>query len=244
MIIDQLTPTASDNLTDELAVEQGTSTFKTTWQKILDMFAVSSGTPAMDGTGSQGSANTLSRSDHVHPSDTNKVDKAIILPAYTDLDDVTTSGFYRVQDNIVNKPTEAHYWSQLIVNASGDTVAQIYIDYVNADTYVRTYGTHGGVVTWLPWVKLGSMPTAATISLSSTWSGSDPYYQTVTVSGATVTANSKVDLQPSETQLATLINSGVTSLLIKNNNGTLTAYALGAKPSSMTVQCTVTEVIP
>lgn len=38
MIIDQLTPTVSDNLTDEVPVEQGTSTFKTTWQKILNLF--------------------------------------------------------------------------------------------------------------------------------------------------------------------------------------------------------------
>lgn len=38
MIIDQLAPTASDNLTDEVPVEQGTATFKTTWQKILDLF--------------------------------------------------------------------------------------------------------------------------------------------------------------------------------------------------------------
>ena len=38
MIIDQLTPTVSDNLTDEVPVEQGTATFKTTWQKILNLF--------------------------------------------------------------------------------------------------------------------------------------------------------------------------------------------------------------
>ena len=38
MIIDQLTPTVSDNLTDEVPVEQGTSTFKTTWQKVLNLF--------------------------------------------------------------------------------------------------------------------------------------------------------------------------------------------------------------
>lgn len=38
MIIDQLTPTVSDNLTDEVPVEQGTSTLKTTWQKILNLF--------------------------------------------------------------------------------------------------------------------------------------------------------------------------------------------------------------
>ena len=36
---------------------------------------------------------------------------------------------------------------------------------------------------------------------------------------------------------------GVAALWVENNNGTLTAYALGAAPSAaMTAQCTVTEV--
>lgn len=39
MIIDQLSPTVSDNLTDEIPVEQGELTFKTTWQKILNLFS-------------------------------------------------------------------------------------------------------------------------------------------------------------------------------------------------------------
>ena len=38
MIIDQLSPTISDNLTDEVPVEQGQLTFKTTWQKVLNLF--------------------------------------------------------------------------------------------------------------------------------------------------------------------------------------------------------------
>ncbi len=38
MIIDQLSLTSSDNLTDEVPVEQGQLTFKTTWQKVLNLF--------------------------------------------------------------------------------------------------------------------------------------------------------------------------------------------------------------
>ena len=80
------------------------------------------------------------------------------------------------------------------------------------------------------------------ISLSSSWSGSDPYSQTVTVTGATVTANSKVDIQLTAAQIASLIAVGVTGMVIENNSGTLTAWAVGASPSAMTVQVTVTEV--
>lgn len=83
------------------------------------------------------------------------------------------------------------------------------------------------------------------ITLSNTWTGSaSPYSQTVTVTGATVTANSRVDLQPTAAQIASLISDGVTGLVIENNNGTLTAYAVGAATSAaMTVQCTVEETI-
>ena len=87
-----------------------------------------------------------------------------------------------------------------------------------------------------PPVQVGS------VSLSATWSGSGPYTQTVTVTGATVTANSKVDIQLTAAQIATLISAGVTGLVIENNAGTLTAYAVGAQTVAMTIQVTVTEV--
>lgn len=84
-------------------------------------------------------------------------------------------------------------------------------------------------------IQLGS------ISLSSSWSGSGPYSQTVTVTGATVTANSKVDIQLTASQISSLISAGVTGMVIENNAGTLTAWAVGASPSAMTAQCTVEE---
>ena len=81
------------------------------------------------------------------------------------------------------------------------------------------------------------------VSLSSTWSGSGPYTQAVTVSGVTITSNSKVDIQPDATAIAQMISDGCAALYIDNNAGTLTAYAIGAATTAaLTLQVTVTEV--
>ena len=82
------------------------------------------------------------------------------------------------------------------------------------------------------------------VALSATWTGSDPYSQTVTLSGATVTGKSKVDLTPTAAQLDALATDGVISLMIENNGGRLTAWAVGGTPSAaMTISCTVTETV-
>ena len=82
-----------------------------------------------------------------------------------------------------------------------------------------------------------------TITLSATWQGTSPKYQTVTVTGASVTANSYIEIQPSPAQISALLSAGTRALTVENNGGTLTAYAIGAAPSTaMTVQCTVVEV--
>lgn len=87
-------------------------------------------------------------------------------------------------------------------------------------------------------VRVGS------ITLSATWTGTNPKSQTVTVTGTTVTAGSKVELQPTAAQTSQLISAGTQALTIENNNGTLTAYAVGTTPaSSMTIQCTVEETL-
>ena len=79
-----------------------------------------------------------------------------------------------------------------------------------------------------------SLPTAS-------WKGSDPYTQTVTISGST--ANTKVDIQPSEEIYDQLVADNVGYLAIKNVDGTLTAVAKGGKPSvDLTVQVTYNDV--
>lgn len=76
---------------------------------------------------------------------------------------------------------------------------------------------------------------------TASWTGSDPYAQTVTISGST--ADTKVDIQPSEELYDQLIADNVGYLAIKNVDGTLTAVAKGGKPSvDLTVQVTYNNV--
>lgn len=82
-----------------------------------------------------------------------------------------------------------------------------------------------------------------TITLGTTWTGSDPYSQIVTVSGATVTKNSKVDIQIDGGAFAQFTADGVKYLYIANINGALYAFMSGGPlTDSVTVNCTVTLV--
>ena len=86
----------------------------------------------------------------------------------------------------------------------------------------------------LEYKSLLALPTAS-------WTGSDPYTQTVTIRGST--ANTKVDIQPSEELYDQLVADSVGYLAIKNVDGTLTAVAKGGKPSvNLTVQVTYNDV--
>lgn len=89
-----------------------------------------------------------------------------------------------------------------------------------------------------------SAPKSTSITLLATnWVGdSQPYSQAISISAAT--SNSKVDLLPTANQIVELQNADI-SLMVENNNGTLTCYALGGKPEQdYTMQVLLTEVTP
>ena len=82
----------------------------------------------------------------------------------------------------------------------------------------------------------GEKPKSTTITLTvADWVGTaSPYSQVVTVDG--ITAMSKIDIQPTPEQLSAV------TLMIVNDNGIATAYAIGFKPTKdYTMKILITE---
>ena len=131
------------------------------------------------------------------------------------------------------KVGSTYYW---YINEGRDTVPEAPS---SNGTYILNVSSNGA--TWHS-ITLPSAPTTGTVTLNASgWSGNGPYSHAVTISGTT--ANSKIDLQPNSTVLAQMTTDGTTSIYIENNNGTLTAWAMGAKPSAtLAIQYTKTEV--
>ena len=110
-------------------------------------------------------------------------------------------------------------------------------------THAPTHATNGSDP--LSPSAIGASPVIKVTSISlptASWAGdASPYSQVITVSG--ITNNSKIDLQPDATIISQLITDTVAGLYIVNDNTTVTAYAVNAKPTvDLTIQATITEV--
>lgn len=81
------------------------------------------------------------------------------------------------------------------------------------------------------------------VTLRANWSGSEsPYTQTITLTGFTPTANTRVDLYCDAENVEKLVSDGVGRIYIVNDNGALTAYATNNKPTSnIVVQAVAVE---
>ena len=99
--------------------------------------------------------------------------------------------------------------------------------------------TSGGVYTA---IENADTKTASITLASSSWSGSNPYTQTATISGYTMTANTRVDITCDYSTINSLAQDGVSTIYAENNSGTITVYAVGAAPTSnITVTATIYE---
>ena len=85
------------------------------------------------------------------------------------------------------------------------------------------------------------VPASSVTLLAAAWTGNgDAYAQVVELPG--VTANTKVDLQPTPEQLEEF-HYLTLAFVAENENGVVTVYAIGDKPTSdHTIQTTLTEV--
>ena len=76
---------------------------------------------------------------------------------------------------------------------------------------------------------------------ASAWDNKTIPTQTVSVEGIGV--NDKIDIQPDGNVINTMLNDGVVAIYFGNENGVVTAYSVGAKPTAdITVQVTLSEV--
>ena len=178
-----------------------------------------------------------------------KAERNLALP-YSD-SDTYDEGDYSIHEEILYKakqdidPAEAWnaaHWEQArAADEIGEHVANM------SDPHDVTKAQIGlsNVTNDLQYSVENPAAPTATVALGGTWtSSSGVYTQTITVTGATVTSNSLVELQFTAAQAAALLDRNVAAIYVVNSGGTLTALAAGGRPEAMTVQCTVEETLP
>ena len=112
---------------------------------------------------------------------------------------------------------------------------------VNIPSYIEVEPTIEDRISALEQIQSPEFVSSVTL-LADKWVGTEsPYSQVVNIEG--VTANSKVDLQPSPEQLNVFYEKDL-AFVTENTNGVITVFCGGQKPANdYTIQATVTEVI-
>lgn len=141
-----------------------------------------------------------------------------------------------------NKSVKVKYNNEIYSLSAMATIAVVFSCINESPGSYKQLSVWEGDNSWIYSAVGNIIDIKRTLSLpTASWTGSDPYTQTVTITGST--ANTKVDIQPSEELYDQLVADNVGYLAIKNVDGTLTAVAKGGKPSvDLTVQVTYNNV--
>lgn len=152
----------------------------------------------------------------------------------------TTSTSVGAHTNVTDLPETGAYWFVDLIVANSGLWRKLTATKATNDGTATTYECICMSGTWSAWKAVE--PKVMNITLpASAWTGDGPYTQVITIAGATV--NSQVDMEADDAVFDAMEADGVTTLYIKNDNGTITAVARGAAPTvNLTVQVTVTEV--
>lgn len=129
----------------------------------------------------------------------------------------------------------------------GDTAVSEQIEEAQIIYVGPNQPTDPNIKVWINTAEEGTgvipvLPRMATISLEAAdWTGdATPYYQVVNI--PSVTTASKIDLQPTASQIVALQNEDI-ALMAENSNGIVTIYSFGGKLSiDMEMQVLITEV--
>lgn len=99
-------------------------------------------------------ANNKSNPHGVTAAQIGAVATAKILGANADLNTVTTSGMYRIDESPVNAPDGSEYSQLLVIAGGGDTVSQIVIHYNTSSMFVRSGNPKSTGGTWRDWKRV------------------------------------------------------------------------------------------
>ena len=171
----------------------------------------------------QDTTNLASAKSYADQKDATNLQSAKTYADQKDATNLSSAKTYADQKDATNLASAKSYADTQ--DAATLEAAKDYTDNATLNSYIVSEGTEG------------------TITIGTGWSDTDPHTITVTAQDYTITSKTMVSILPHAGTIIKMREDGVQTMYITNNNGTLTAYAIGNKPTAeMTVPVLYTEV--